>query len=114
MRLRKEVVMRRINSFLLACSIFLSLPAFSEEPPEVTKLQKGMPPAVADLISRIVDCNHWQGEESYDPERALQIERAISESRCTSLSADESAVLKSFGHISGVRNAIAAAREVYL
>lgn len=87
--------MRRISSVLLACSIFLSPLVFGEELPEVTKFQKGMPPAVADLISRIVGCNHWQGEEPYDSERAAQIKRAISELRCASLDADESAAPKS-------------------
>ena len=106
--------MRIIISFLLTCSMSVSLPAFGQEAPEVTALQKDMPPAIADLISRIVDCNHWQGEAPYDSERATQIQKAISELRCTSLRTDESAALRSFGKRPAVRNAIATAKDTYL
>lgn len=94
--------------------MFAPLLVFGQEPPEVTKLQRGMPPVIADLISRIVSCNHWQGEEPYDAKRAAEIAHAISSLRCTSLAADESAALQSFGEVLGVRNAIVAAKDIYL
>ena len=94
--------------------MFVPLLAFGQEPSEVTKLQAGMPSPIAVLISRIVDCNHWQGEEPYDSERAAQIQKAIVELSCTSLGTDEKAALRSFGRMPGVRNAITAAKKVYL
>ena len=106
--------MRRIIGCLMACSIWLPLALSAQEPPEVTRLQKGMPPAVAELIARIVDCNHWQGEEPYNAARASEIAHAIAGSRCASLEADEAAALASFGQVAGVRKAVAAAKEIYL
>ncbi|MFD1950440.1 hypothetical protein ACFSGX_06630 [Sphingomonas arantia] len=47
------------------------------------------PPAVRALIDRRTACNHWSGEEPYDPARARQIEHAIRTLRCDTLDADE-------------------------
>src|SRR5262245_44804516 len=53
----------------------------------VEDLKADQPIPVAALIDRIVDCNHWRGEEPYDAERAKEIEAAISSLRCKDLAA---------------------------
>jgi len=85
----------------------------SAEPEDVTKLQKDMPGPVADLISRIANCNHWSGEDAYNPERRAQIERAVSELRCAELGKDEGSVRKQFGSDPRVLKAIEAAKEIF-
>ena len=84
------------------------------KPDQVKELQKGMPEPVANLISRIVDCNHWSGEEIYDAARRAEIKRALSELRCEDLEKDENAILKQHGSNPAVRRSIKAAKDVYL
>ena len=50
------------------------------------------PTDVRAFIQRRAGCNHFLGEEPYDPERAAQISRAMRELRCQSLSRDERAL----------------------
>lgn len=59
---------------------------------DVQELKREMPPEVASLLSRIVECNHWGGEEPYDKERAREIGRAIERLRCSQLDRDETGI----------------------
>lgn len=86
----------------------------SAEPDQVQALQKGMPKPVAKLISRIVECNHWAGEEGYDAARRAEIRKAVSALRCEDLESDENEILKQYGSSPGVRRSIKAARDLYL
>ena len=81
---------------------------------QVTAIKKGQPKQVAELIDRIVECNHWGGEEAYDSARREQIRRAVEKLRCDALDADEAKVLSGRGGNDKVRQAIAAARKLYL
>lgn len=105
---------RRVSGLLLVCGLVPSTIAVAAEPAQITELQKGMPATVAGLIARIVYCNHWSGEEPYDADRAKQIQNAVSELKCDSLSADEAVALKKYGQEPGVRRAITKAGDVYL
>jgi hypothetical protein len=46
------------------------------------------PRKVAAFIERRAGCNHFLGEEPYDPERAAELERAIRELRCSRVERD--------------------------
>jgi len=48
-----------------------------------------LPADVTSFICRRAVCNHWAGEDAYDPDRARQIETAVKRLRCGSLSHDE-------------------------
>ena len=50
-----------------------------------------LPSEVTVLISRIVECNHWLGEEPYDAERKSDIEKAISVFGCENIDQDVAA-----------------------
>ena len=78
----------------------------------VSELKKGQPKEVADLIDRIVGCNHWSGEEPYDAERQSAIEKAITERRCNDLATDEAMIRRKAGRKAG--EAIDAAKDLYL
>lgn len=80
----------------------------------VEELQRGMPRPVARLISRIVECNHWSGEEGYDAGRSAEIRKAVSALRCEDLESDEKEILRQYGSSPGVRRSIEAARDLYL
>ena len=52
-------------------------------------LTQGMPADVSDFIYRRVECNHWEGEEPYDAERAGEIEAATLRLGCEDLPQQE-------------------------
>jgi hypothetical protein len=105
-----NVITRIIGAFL-----FLGVPVIASGAPDpAAELQKGMPGLVAGLISRIVDCNHWSGEEGYDAARRAEINRAFSELRCEDLEKDENVILEQYGSNPAVRRSIKAAKDLYL
>ena len=57
--------------------------------PQVKKITNGQPEDVVALIERIVECNHWGGEEPYDKERTEWIKKAVERARCGSLNSEE-------------------------
>lgn len=102
-------------SRILTAFLFLGVSTIaSGRPDQVKELQKGMPGPVAGLISRIVNCNHWFGEEGYDAARRAEIKKAISELRCEDLEKDEDVILKQYGSNPAVRRSIKAAKDLYL
>ncbi len=47
------------------------------------------PQAVATFIERRAGCNHFLGEERYDPERSREIDAALTKLRCLQQEGDE-------------------------
>jgi hypothetical protein len=90
----------------------LSVVAFAAED-KLATLKAGQPTPVIDLVDRIVDCNHWSGEEPYNAERREEIRKAITELRCDSLKTDEEALLRKFKDDENVRKAIDAAKNLF-
>jgi len=77
----------------------------------LAELKAGLPPPVAALIERIVDCEHWGGEEPYDAARRAEINKAVKELRCGALDRDEKRLLKTWGQDERVRSRINKAKE---
>lgn len=50
------------------------------------------PTDVFDYISRYLSCQHWGGEDGYDPERQAQIDAAWADARCDAIEADGAAL----------------------
>jgi hypothetical protein len=65
------------------------------------------------LIERIGLCNHWSGEEPYDPERKAEILSAITDLKCEKLEVDEAAVLKRHAKKPAVKAALEKAKETF-
>jgi hypothetical protein len=50
---------------------------------------RDLPHDVQAYADRREGCNHWSGEEPYDNARRIQIEKSLSDLRCTALDRDE-------------------------
>jgi hypothetical protein len=82
------------------------------QPQDVKRLQEDVPPPVAKLMARIVECNHWAGEEPYDKQRAEEIRKAVQRLRCSRLDSDEKKLLGQYPGDKNVADAIAAAKRL--
>ena len=82
--------------------------------PKVRAITKGQPPDVAALIERIVECNHWGGEEPYDKARTAKIKNALDQAGCGRLEADEQGLLKKYPANENVTRAIANAKNLVM
>ncbi len=85
-----------------------------DELPEVKKLQRGMPEAVASFISRTVECQHWGGEYPYDQERREWIEKAVARARCGDLEKDEKDLQSKYEKDSQILEAIEKSKHLDL
>lgn len=92
----------------LGCLTVLKAAA-SDDP--LADLKKGQPADVAQLIERLVSCNHWGGEEPYDAERKKEIALAITDLRCGKLAADEKAAAKRYARSLKIIEALKQAKE---
>ena len=54
------------------------------------------PQAVATFIERRAGCNHFLGEEPYDPERAAQLRKALRELRCGRVERDQRRLIRTY------------------
>ncbi len=61
---------------------------------KLNKIKTGLPSDVIKVIDRILECNHWAGEEAYDEERKKQIFDAVDRLKCNKLKSDQEALIK--------------------
>lgn len=73
----------------------------------------GCPDEVKALVDRAINCQHWVGEEPYDDARGHEIETAIAELKCDTLSLDHDRMLKHYAHQRDVMDALQAADREY-
>jgi hypothetical protein len=88
---------RIVFSSFLALVVLVA--AFANEfgnMPQVKVITNGQPEDVVAFIERMVECNHWGGEEPYDKERAEQIRQAVEKARCDSLDSEEQALERKY------------------
>lgn len=107
LRLHRILQLGLLAGGLVASHCFAS-PA-AKDP--VDRLKEGMPAPVAALIDRMVQCQHWAGEEPYDEARRREIAQAVRQLRCDSLEQDERRLLKVHASRTDVRQRIEAARD---
>ena len=100
-----------LRGFFFA-TVFLASLASADE--ALDHLKQGLPSPVAQFVERAANCNHWAGEEPYDAERAAEINKAISELRCSSLDADEARLLKRYKGNTAIERAIREGRQYSL
>ena len=101
-------------SFLaFVASAAASANEFGDLPP-VKEITNGQPEDVVAFIERIVECNHWSGEEPYDNERAEQIRKAVEKARCDSLDSDEQALERTYKGNKKVFEAIERAKKLVI
>jgi hypothetical protein len=80
--------------------------------PQVKEITNGQPEDVVAFIERMVERNHWGGEEPYDKERAEQIRKAVEKARCDSLDSEEQALKRKYKGNKKVLDAIGKAKEL--
>lgn len=73
---------------IIACSL-LTVAACATPPPSSTTWPSDPIDAV---IARVEMCVHWGGEEPYDAERRVEIERGIKDAGCDTVVADGEAL----------------------
>jgi hypothetical protein len=115
-RARSATSMKTLR--IVLCS-FLALvvlvAAFANEfgnMPQVKEITNGQSEDVVAFIERMVECNHWRGEEPYDKERAAQIRKAVEKARCDSLDSEEQALERKYKGNKKVLDAIGKAKEL--
>lgn len=62
----------------------------------VLTVARSIDPAVLEWAARQQQCQHWLGEDGYDPDRATQIRDTLSRLRCATLDADEARLRAAF------------------
>lgn len=96
---------------ILAIVLFIcQQAAFADYDKDMRMLTAGYPADVADFLERVVECNHWAGEEPYDENRKREINQAVTELNCDALVADESVIKGHYRNDSAVLEAIEKAK----
>jgi hypothetical protein len=73
----------------------------------------GIPQDAAEVAERLASCQHFSGEiGDNSPERALEIDKAMSELRCDSIEPDVKAILTKYSGNRSVHDALTAASEL--
>jgi hypothetical protein len=104
---------RIVFSSFLALVVLVA--AFANEfgnMPQVKEITNGQPEDVVAFIERMVECNHWGGEEPYDKERTEHIRKAVEKARCDSLDSEEQALKRKYKGNKKVLDAIGKAKEL--
>ena len=65
------------------------------------------------LIDRAFSCQHWTGEDPYDEARAHEIDTALTELKCDTLSLDHDRLLKKYAKRPDVTGTLEAADREY-
>ena len=93
---------------VLACPLVLAA-----ESNEVAALKKGMPQDVVLMLDRIVECNHWNGEESTNKERIAQIKDVREKLGCDALANDQLALRKRYQNDYEVKSRLNNAEQIF-
>jgi hypothetical protein len=101
-----------VLSLLGLLALLWPWPAAADYQSTMEALTKGLPPDARALVHRIVDCNHWGGEEPYDAARKAEIETAMTRLDCNNLSRDEAALRRRYAANRAVLDALDRAHKL--
>lgn len=102
-----------LNKNTLLAMAFICPLAWAADSPEIRDLKKGMPQDVVLMIDRILECNHWNGEESTNKERIAKINAAREKYGCDALPADQAALRKRHQNNYEVKNRLNNAEQIF-
>jgi KaiC/GvpD/RAD55 family RecA-like ATPase len=95
-------------------SMLFTVPfAAANESQEVKALKKDMPQDVALVIDRIVECNHWNGEEPSTKERAEQVKKEMEKWSCATLVQDQANLTKRYPSNYEIKTRIQSAQNIF-
>ena len=96
----------------LALLCALAAPASADKfQDDLDVLTKGLPRDAKGIVTRIAYCNHWSGEDVYNPARAAEIQRAIKKYGCNTIDRDEVRLRKRYAGNTAVLKALDAAQR---
>jgi hypothetical protein len=81
-----------LKRFLLALLFLLHVAASAAPEDDLAVMTKALPSDVRAFIDRKGACHHWADEEPYNAARAREIGRAITQLKCDTLDAEETAL----------------------
>ncbi|MET0355983.1 MAG: hypothetical protein ABW044_04340 [Cellvibrio sp.] len=87
--------------------------AWGADSPEIKALKKDMPQDVVLMIDRILECNHWNGEETTNKDRIAKINAAREKFGCDALPADQAALRKRYQNNYEVKNRLNNAEQIF-
>jgi hypothetical protein len=103
--------MRRLACLVCLLPCIAAFHGIAQAQEAVDALTQGQPKDVVALIARIVDCNHWSGEEGYDADRRKEIRAALRDLKCERLARDEAAMRKRHPNERNVLKALDKAKD---
>jgi uncharacterized secreted protein with C-terminal beta-propeller domain len=102
-----------LRKSILLSTVFIVPFVFADDSSEVKALKKDMPQDVAVVIGRIVECNHWGGEEPANKARAEEINKAIARLQCNSIEQDQAKLAKTYQNNYEVKVRLQKAKELF-
>lgn len=102
-----------LRKSILLSTVFVFPLVFADDSSEVKALKKDMPQDVAAVIGRIVECNHWGGEEPTNKVRAEEINKAVARLRCDAIEQDQAKLAKIYQNNYEVKVRMQKARELF-
>lgn len=97
--------------FIICLSLLLAYSGANAEEDSFASLKKGLPPDVAVLVERIIDCTHFAGEEPYDAARRREIATVMKKLKCNRLEKDELAIERRYSARPDILNVLKKAKE---
>ncbi len=83
----------RISGLILSMCFYLTGFTQNHYQERLKEMQLGLPKDVGGLIQRIIECNHWAGEDGYDLQRRMHIEAMWNSLSCDSIDEDKEDLL---------------------
>lgn len=102
-----------LKKIIMLSGVFLCSQAVAAESAAVKELKKGMPVEVASLISRIVECNYWRGEDTSTKARAEKVNQSLQKFQCDTVEKDQAAVTKTYQNNYEIKSRIQKAQEIF-
>ncbi len=103
-----------IFGLIFCANLSLSAKEKAQSEIEIETISKGLTPDVAQIVERIVYCNHWLGEDPYNKDRKKDIDSALKEYKCATVEKDRTSILKKYSKDSKVKAAVENADNLFL
>ena len=102
-----------LKKIIILSTVLVSSLAVADDSAEMKALKKGMPQDAAALIERIVQCNHWQGEDTSNKARAERINQELEKWKCEAIPRDQEALTKLYKNNYEVKARIQEAQQIF-
>lgn len=98
---------------IILTTVLIAPWVMADDSAEVKALKKGMPPDVAEMISRTVDCNYWVGETPNNKAREEKVNKELARLRCDVIEQDQTKLAKTYQNNYEVKVRMQKAKEIF-